>query len=287
MTQIPVREFGPTGVKVAVIGQGGYRFGDDPQKAGQELEALRVGLDLGMTHIDTAESYGGGRSEKLIAKVLAGRRDQVFLATKVSPGNASCDGILKACEASLERLGTDHLDLYIQHAWSDTHPVTESMRGLETLADRGLVKAIGVSNFSVDQMEAAQSALRNVALSCNQMLYHLEERGIEHHLLPYCREHQIAVVAYSPLGQGSFVAPSSPGGQALAAIAERHGRTPQQVALNFVTRDEIVFTIPKAARLEHVRDNAGGAGWNLTDDDLALLDRHFPLPPPDQPLKVW
>jgi len=254
-----------------------------PEKEQRSIQALRAGLDLGLAHIDTAEMYGDGRAEELVAEAIRGRRDAVFLASKVLPSHASYEGTLRACEGSLERLGTDRLDLYLLH-WPGKHPIRETMRAMETLVARNQVRFIGVSNFDLAELKDAQRALSNERLACNQVLYHLGDRGIERRLLPYCARQQIAVVAYSPFGHTNFPSPRSAGGRALAAIGEGHGRTPRQVALNFLTRHSNVFTIPKAGRVEHVRENAGGAGWRLSATDMAEIDRAFPAPDRDTPL---
>ncbi len=258
---------------VPVIGQGTWMLEDE-----QAVEVLRAGLDLGMTHIDTAEMYGSGRSETIVGKAIAGRRDEVFLVSKVLPSNASYDGTLRACEASLRRLGTDRLDLYLLH-WQGSHPVRETMRALEKLAADGRIRFLGVSNFDLPELREAEAALRHERMACNQVLYHLRDRGIERRLLPYCTRREIAVVGYSPFGHSRF-----PGSPVLAEVAARHGRTPRQVALRFLTRDPNVFTIPKTARMERVKENAGGAGWELTAEDIAAIDRAFPAPAHDVPL---
>jgi len=198
------------------------------------VEALRVGMDLGLAHIDTAEMYGNGRAEKLAGEAIAGQRDEVFLASKVLPSNASYDGTLRACERSLARLGTDHLDLYLLH-WEGSYPIGETMRAMERLIDEGQIRFAGVSNFDVPQVEAAQGALRHHKLAADQVLYHLRNRGIERKLIPYCQERQIAVVAYSPFGHEALPRLDSPGGRVLAEVAQRNGRTVRQVILNFLT----------------------------------------------------
>jgi diketogulonate reductase-like aldo/keto reductase len=254
-----------------------------PEVERRGVETLRVGLDLGMSHIDTAEMYGDGRAEQLVAEAIAGRRQQVFLASKVLPGNASYDGTLKACDRSLARLKTTWLDLYMLH-WPSHHPLGETMRALERLVDDGRVRYLGVSNFDVDELRAAEAALHHHRIACNQVLYHLGDRGIERRLLPYCRQREIPVVAYSPFGHGGFPSPRSASGKVLAELATKHRRTPRQVALNFVTRLPGVFTIPKTSYQERVRENAGGAGWELSVEDLAAIDRVFPAPAHDTPL---
>lgn len=270
------RPFGSTGVQVAVIGQGTWQL-RDPRRS---IEALRAGLDLGMTHLDTAELYRG--SEEVLRAALQGRkREDVFLISKVLPQNASHEGTLRACEASLRRLGTDHLDAYLLHWWSE-HPLEDTMRAMGELADKGKVRFVGVSNFDVEALEQAQAALGpKHRVACDQVLYHLGRRGVERDLFPHCRAKGIAVVAYSPLGGpggGAFPRAGSREWRALEAVGKRHGKTPRQVALRFLTRDPLVFAIPKAERVEHVRENAGGAGWPLDAEDVAAIEAAFPLP---------
>jgi diketogulonate reductase-like aldo/keto reductase len=271
-------KFGWTGVEVPVIGQGTWYI----ESAPAATAALRLGLDLGMSHIDTAEMYVSGRAEQVAGEAIDGRRDEVFLASKVLPSNASYDGTLRACERSLRRLGTDRLDLYLLH-WPGSHPITETMRAMEKLVADGLTRFIGVSNFDVEELQEAERALRNERLACNQVLYHLGDRGIERRLIPYCGRQGIAVVGYSPFGHRGFPSPRSAGGRVLAEVAARHGRTPRQVVLNFLGRRG-VFLIPKSGNAEHVRENAGGAGWELTSADVAAIDRAFPAPDRDVPL---
>jgi diketogulonate reductase-like aldo/keto reductase len=271
---------------VPVIGMGTWMIeGRSRDAERRAVEALRVGLDLGMNHIDTAEMYGNGRAEELVAEAIDGQREQVFLVIKVLPSSASYQGTLNACKQSLKRLKTDFIDLYLLHWPSNQHPVKETMRAMEKLVEDGMIRFIGVSNFDVDQLDAAEKALSKHRLACNQVLYHLGYRGIERHILPYCAKRGIAVVGYSPFGHGSFPPPKSTGGRLLAEIAKRHGRTPRQVALNFLTRHPSIITIPKAGRPEHVQENSGGAGWELTADDLTAIDRAFPAPHFDVPLE--
>lgn len=265
------RKFGPTGVDVPVIGQGTWQLKDKKAAA----EALRVGIELGMTHIDTAELYRG--SEETIAPLIEGRRDDIFLVSKVLPHHASYEGTLKACEASLARLGVDHLDVYLQHWTDDSYPISETMRAMGELIDQGKIRWAGVSNFDVDELEEAKSALGKHKLACDQVLYHLGERGIESDILPWCKRNGVAVVGYSPFGsQGGFPAPTSKGGKVLGEIAKKLGKTPRQVALAFLTRDDVVFTIPKSEKVEHTRDNAEG-GFVLPDDAIAAIDEAFPM----------
>ncbi|MEK7879074.1 MAG: aldo/keto reductase [candidate division NC10 bacterium] len=260
------RPFGSTGARASVIGQGTWSMGESRRAEDDEVLALRLGIELGLTHIDTAEIYADGGAERVVGKAVAGRRHEVFIATKVSPRNASYAGTLRACEESLERLKTDYVDLYLLHWWSDHHPVGETMKAMEELVSRGLTRFIGVSNFDVAQLREAQAALTRERLASNQVLYHLRDRGIEKELLPYCERHGIAVVGYTPLARGGFLR----GG--VADIARKYGRTPRQVALNFLTRRPSLFTIPKASRPEHVRENAAALDFALTPDDLGAIE---------------
>lgn len=260
------RPFGPTDVSVPVIGQGTWRMGEESGRRKDEIAALRLGIELGMTHVDTAEMYGDGGAERVVAAAISGQRDRVFLVSKVLPSNASRAGTVRACEASLRRLGTDYLDLYLLHWWSDRHPVEQTMEGMLELVRRGLARQVGVSNLDVSQMRRAQAALGDVPLACNQVLYHLRDREIESELLPYCEKKRVAVVGYTPLARGGYMK------DAVAAVARRHGRTPRQVALNFLTRRPSLFTIPKASHPEHVRENAGALDFSLTPADVRAID---------------
>lgn len=282
------RKFGWTGLDVPVIGMGTWMIEGRTRDAERRaIEALRLGLDLGMNHIDTAEMYGNGRAEELIAEAVDDQREQVFLVSKVLPSNASYQGTLKACERSLKRLKTDFIDLYLVHWPSSQHPIEETMRAMEKLVDEGMIRFIGVSNFDVEQLREAQRALKKYRIACDQVLYHLAYRGIEQDLLPYCAEKGIAIVGYSPFGHGSFPSSHSRGGKVLAEIAKRHNRTMRQVALNFLTRDPNLFTIPKAGNPDHVRDNSGAVGdWKLSDEDISTVDRTFPLPHVGKPLEM-
>ncbi len=273
------RHFGWTDIKVPVVGQGTWNMGRDG------LEALRLGIELGLSHIDTAEMYTG--SEEVVAEAIRGRRNEIFLVSKVLPSNASYKGTLRACDASLKRLKTDYLDVYLLHWWSGSEPIAETMRAMEELVAAGKTRHIGVSNLDLSQLKQAQKALPRSRIVCNQLLYHLRSRGIEHGLVPYCESQDIAVVGYSPFGQGDFPPANSKQGKALEKIASRHGKTPRQVALNFLTRRKSLFTIPKSSRLEHVRENAGATGWKLDDEDLKLIDTAFPPPTKDEPLDIF
>jgi diketogulonate reductase-like aldo/keto reductase len=272
------RAFGPTGVKVPVIGQGTWKIKKEA------LEALRAGIDLGMTHLDTAEMYTG--SEEVVGEAIRGIRNKIFLVSKVLPSNASHKGTIRACDSSLKRLGTDYLDVYLLHWWSGSHPIAETMRAMEELVTAGKVRYIGVSNLDVERLKEAQKALTREKIVCNQVIYHLRSRAAENHVLPYCESQNIAVVGYSPFGQGDFPSPTSKQGKALQTIADRHRKTPRQVALNFLTRRKSLFTIPKASKVEHVRENAEGTGWDLTGDDLHLIDTAFPPPDKNETLEM-
>jgi diketogulonate reductase-like aldo/keto reductase len=274
--------FGPTGRDVAVVGQGTWNIeGDDRRSA---VAALRRGLDLGMTHIDTAEMYGSGRAEEIVAEAIAGRRDEVFLVSKVLPGNATKAGTLAACEKSLKRLKTDRLDCYLLH-WRERHPLEGTIAAFEQLRRDGKIRAWGVSNFDAGDLEEALAIAGPGRIACNQVLYHLGERGIEHGVLPWCERHGVAVVGYTPFGRGPFP-PKGAGGQTLAEIAKAHGATPRQVALAFLVRRPSLFAIPKAARPEHTADNAGAGSLELTEPELARIDGAFPRGAPPRSLPM-
>ena len=266
------RPFGPRGVAVPVIGQGTWNM---ERNGATSVAALRAGLDAGMTHIDTAEMYGSGRVEEIVGEAIAGRRDEVFLVSKVLPGNASYKGVIGACNASLVRLETDRLDLYLLH-WPGSHPIEETIRAFETLERDGKIRSWGVSNFDVDDLERALAVAGEGRIACNQVYYHLGERAIEHAVIPWCTEHGVAVVGYSPFGSGRFPGARTPGGRVLAEIAEERGLTARQVALAFLVRDEGTFTIPKAASAAHVADNAGAGDVELSADEVRRIDAAFP-----------
>jgi len=264
------RSFGSTGVKVPVIGQGTWHMGESRRAEREEVAALRLGLELGLTHIDTAEMYGDGGAERVVAQAIKGySRDSLFIVTKVLPSNASYDGTLKACEQSLERLGTDHVDVYLVHWWSSQHAIADTMRAMEALMRRGLTRFVGVSNFDVDQMKQAQAALGSTRLACNQVLYQLRDRAIERDLVPHCERQKAAIVGYTPLARGGFM--RGP----VVDIAKARGCTPRQVALNFLTRRASLFTIPKASRPAHVRENAAALDFTLSPEDLRTIDAAF------------
>ncbi len=269
------RPFGPKAVPVPWIGEGTWEMEENPRAA---IRALRRGLDLGLTHIDTAEMYGSGRVEELVGEAIEGRRDEVFLVSKVLPQNASYEETIRACERSLERLGTDVLDVYLLH-WRGRRPLEETLRAFETLVEQGKIRSYGVSNFAVEDLEEARAIVGDGRIVCNQVLYHLEERAIEHEVIPWCERHRVAVVAYSPFGAGRFPSVKRGPGRTLAEIAEAHGASPRQVALAFLARRPSVFVIPKAARVAHVEDNAAADGLVLDEEEIARIDEAFPLGP--------
>lgn len=270
---VELRSFGSTGRKVAVIGQGTWYL--EQGVAETAIGALRRGLDLGMTHIDTAEMYGSGAAEELVGAAIGGRRDEVFLVSKVLPHNASRNGTIAACERSLKRLRTDRLDCCLLH-WRGSHPLEDTVAAFERLSADGKILSWGVSNFDVDDLDKVRAIAGPGKPACNQVLYHLRERAIEHAVIPWCEENRVAVVAYSPFGHaGGFPGPNTAGGRVLKAIADRHNSTPRQVALRFLTRRPSVFAIPKASTPEHAGENAGAL--NLSDAELAKVDTAFPL----------
>jgi diketogulonate reductase-like aldo/keto reductase len=264
--------FGSTRRDVAAIGQGTWNI--EKADRATAVAALRLGLDHGMTHIDTAEMYGAGEAEEIIAEAIAGRREEVFLVSKVLPKNASRSSTIKACESSLARLKTDRLDCYLLH-WRGSHPLADTIAAFERLRDDGKILSWGVSNFDVEDLESARKLAPEGNLACNQVLYHLKERAIEHGVIPWCEKNGVAVVGYSPFE--SFPGPRTAGGRALQEIALRHGATPRQVALRFLVRRPSLFAIPKAADAAHVTENAGSGSLHLSKAELARIDEAFPL----------
>lgn len=263
------RPFGPTGDPVSVIGQGTWQL----RRADEAEKALRLGLDLGLNHIDTAELYRG--SEEVVGRAIQGRRDDVFLVSKVLPRNASYKGTLAACETSLRKLGTDRLDVYLLHWWEDSVDLSEWARAAGELVDSGRTRSVGVSNFNVEELKAAQKALGRHRIVCDQVYYDMDHREIENQLVPYCREQGIAIVDYSPFGSGRFPT-SGAGARLLRDIAQRHAASPYQVVLNFLTRQPHVFAIPKAEKESHVRENAASLDFELSRQDIADLEKAFP-----------
>jgi diketogulonate reductase-like aldo/keto reductase len=257
-----------------VIGQGTWYIDRGDRSAA--VAALRHGVELGMTHIDTAEMYGD--AEPVVAEAIAQARDNVFLVSKVLPGNASRRGTITACERSLKRLKTDRLDCYLLH-WRGQFPLAETVAAFEELVRAGKIRSWGVSNFDADDLEDILKVAGNGRIACNQVLYHLQERAIEHAVIPWCEAHDVAVVAYSPFGHNDFPNPRSEAGQVLQKIAEAHRATTRQVALGFLTRRRKVFAIPKASTAAHAADNAGAGGLTLTAEEIAALERAFPRGP--------
>jgi diketogulonate reductase-like aldo/keto reductase len=270
------RPFGPTKIGVPVIGQGTWYIESGNRKSA--IAALRRGLDLGLTHIDTAEMYGSGAAEKVVAEAIAGRQEEVFLVSKVLPQNASRKGTIAACESSLARLGTDRLDCYLLH-WPGRHPLGETIAAFEQLKQAGKISSWGVSNFDLSYLETVIEIAGEGHLACNQVLYHLQQRAIEHAVIPWCEKHNVAVVAYSPFGHGQFPTPRTSGGRVLKRIADDHQATVRQVALGFLVRRSKLFTIPKAASLEHIAENAGAGDLHLTEAEITEIDRAFPVDP--------
>ena len=272
------RLFGPMGVGVPIIGQGSWKMGS-PGERPREVAALRRGIELGLTHIDTAEMYGNGLAEDVIGEAISGTpRERLFIVSKVLPQNATYQGTIAACDATLGRLRSNYLDVYLLH-WRGRHPLGETLRALEDLVDAGKIRALGVSNFDVSDLDEARALLRRHPIACNQVLYHLGERYVENGLLEYCARHGIALVGYSPFGSGPFPGSGTAGGRVLAAVAGRHGQgtTARQVALAFLVRKAPLFAIPKAVRPEHVEENAGALRLILSETDIREIDQAFPV----------
>jgi diketogulonate reductase-like aldo/keto reductase len=265
------RPFGPLKTKTSVIGQGTWYIANGDRM--RAITAIRRGLDLGMSHIDTAEMYDG--AEALIGEAIAGRRDEAFLVSKVLPSNASRERTKRACEKSLAKLKTDRLDCYLLH-WRGEHPLAETFGAFEELKHEGKILSYGVSNFDGDDLQEALDVTGPNKLACNQVLYHLEQRAIEHAVIPFCEKNSIAVVAYSPFGHDSFPPVSSAGGKVLGEIAAKHRASPRQIALSFLTRQKSLFTIPKASSPEHAEDNAAAGKLHLSGDEITKIDHAFP-----------
>ena len=268
------KAFGNGGPDVSVIGQGTWYLDRGDRKLA--ISTLRRGIEVGMTHIDTAEMYGD--AELVIADAIAGRRDEVFLVSKVLPSNASRQGTVAACERSLRRLRTDRLDCYLLH-WPGSYPLADTVAAFEELKSSGKIASWGVSNFDVDDLDDLLEVAGPGQIACNQVLYQLKERAIEHAVLPWCERNGVAVVAYSPFGHDDFPAPASPGGRLLQRIGQAHDATPRQVALAFLIAAPPVFVIPKASSPEHAAENAGACAVELTADEVAALDQAFPRGP--------
>jgi diketogulonate reductase-like aldo/keto reductase len=270
----------PSGDTVPRLGQGTWGMGENPRRRDEEIAALKLGIELGMTLIDTAEMYGNGGAERVVADAIAGRLQEVFIVSKVLPENASRDGTIAACERSLHRLGTDRLDLYLLH-WRGRYPLKETLAGFEALMGTGLIRSWGVSNFDVADMEELVVLPGGNAVATNQVLYNLARRGIEADLLPWCRQRKIPVMAYSPIEQGRILRD-----RALTALAARHDATPARIAIAWLLREVDIMVIPKARTLAHVRENRAALDVELTRADLAELARAFPPPSGTQPLEM-
>ncbi len=270
----------PSDVSVPRLGLGTWRMGESQRLRNQEIEALKLGIDLGMTLIDTAEMYGDGGAEQAVAEAVKGRRDEVFIVSKVLPQNSSRIGTIAACERSLKRLSTGHLDLYLLH-WRGSYPLRETLAGFQALAGDGLIKAWGVSNFDVADMEELAALPGGDEAATDQVLYNLARRGIEPDLLPWCRERGLPIMAYSPVDQGRILR-----NRALASIAARHGASPAQIALAWLLRQKDLMVIPKATNVDHVRENREALDITLSEADLAELDGAFPPPRGSRPLEM-
>ena len=275
------KAFGRTGAQASLIGQGTWYIDRGDRKAA--VAALRRGIDLGMTHIDTAEMYDD--AELVVAEAIAGRRDDIFLVSKVLPSNASRRGTITACERSLARLKTDRLDCYLLH-WRGSYPLAETVAAFEHLAAAGKIRSWGVSNFDADDLDEMLGVAGEGKIACNQVLYHLLERAIEHAVLPWCEKHSVAVVAYSPFGHNEFPSPKSNGGEVLQDIADAHKATPRQVVLSFLTRAPNLFAIPKASTPEHTAENAAAGDLVLSGEEIAALDKAFPRGPKPRSLPM-
>jgi diketogulonate reductase-like aldo/keto reductase len=275
----------PSGNEMPVLGQGTWYMGEDPGARRDEVAALRLGMELGMTLIDTAEMYGEGGAEEVVGEAIAGRRDDVFLVSKVYPHNASRAGAQAACERSLRRLGTERIDLYLLH-WRGSVPLAETLEAFVRLREQGKIGDFGVSNFDLDDMQEAAALPGGDLIATDQVLYNLTQRGIEWDLLPWCRERRLPVMAYSPLESNPQEQGGLLGNPQLGAVARRHGVTPAQVALAWLLHQEGVAVIPKAVRPQHVRDNRAALDLQLTTEDLAQLDAGFPAPRRRRPLAM-
>ena len=273
--------FGKGGPPVSLIGQGTWYLDRGDRK--RAVAALQRGIDCGMTHIDTAEMYGD--AELVIADAISGRRDRLFIVSKVLPSNASRRGTVAACERSLKRLKTDYLDCYLLH-WRGSYPLEDTVAAFEELALAGKIRSWGVSNFDTDDLDQLAAVSGKGRIACNQVLYHLQERAIEHAVIPWCERNGVAVVAYSPFGHDEFPSPRSSGGEVLQSIADAHKATPRQVALAFLARGASVFPIPKASSAEHAAENAEAGDLALTPGEISEIDRAFPRGPKPRSLPM-
>lgn len=270
----------PGGDTVPVLGQGTWFMGEDASARAEEIRALQTGVDLGLALIDTAEVYGNGRAEELVGEAIAGRRDDVFIVSKVLPSNASRKGTVEACERSLKRLKTDVIDMYLLH-WQGAYPFMETIAGMMNLLEAGKIRHWGVSNMDVAEMDDIFSFAEGRSCAVNQILYNLSRRGVEYDLLPWCTGERLAVMAYSPVEQGRILE-----NQTLCAIAERHNATPARIALAWVLENPRLMAIPKAGKAEHVRENSKCLEIVFTPEDLRELDAAFPPPKRKEPLEM-
>jgi diketogulonate reductase-like aldo/keto reductase len=278
MVSIPTATL-PSGEKVAALGQGTWTMGESARRRKDEVAALRLGFDLGMTLVDTAEMYASGGAEEVVGEAIAGRRDEIFVVTKVMPQNASRRGTVNACEKSLKRLKVDTIDLYLLH-WPGSAPFSETLEAFVALKQGGKIRNWGVSNFDVREMEAVVALPAGGSVATNQVMYNLNRRGIEFSLIPWCEKHRVPIMAYSPLDQGKLLRSS-----VVERIADRHSATRAQVALAWILRQKNMILIPKAGTEDHVRENYGGLKVQLDASDFAELDRSFPPPGRKRPLE--
>jgi diketogulonate reductase-like aldo/keto reductase len=262
----------PDGESVPAFGLGTWHMGEDRRRAAEEAAAVKLGIELGMTLIDTAEMYGNGAAEEIVAQAAAGLRDQLFIVSKVLPYNASQQGVVEACERSLKRLKTDRIDLYLLH-WRGSVPLAETLAGFAQLKRDGKIRHHGVSNFNTEDMKEWAELTGGASVATNQILYNLARRGPQYELIPWCRERRISIMAYSPIDQGRIL-----GNRTLQEVAARHGATAAQVALAWLLRQDGMIVIPKATKAEHVRENRAALDLALDTQDLAALDRAFPPP---------
>jgi diketogulonate reductase-like aldo/keto reductase len=271
----------PGGEKTPALGQGTWHMGEAPTKAAAEVAVLRAGIERGLALIDTAEMYAAGGAERVVAEAIAGQRDKVFVVSKVSPQNASAKGVEKSCMASLQRLGTDHIDLYLLH-WPGRYPIDETIGAFERLRKSGKIRYWGVSNFDTAGMEEIAATEAGGNCATNQVLYHPDQRGIEFDLMPWCRARHMPIMAYSPLGQAGRLLRSA----ALTAVGRRHNATPAQIAIAWSLRDGNTISIPKAGNQAHLEENAAAATIKLTDQDLAEIDAAHRPPRRKQSLEM-
>jgi diketogulonate reductase-like aldo/keto reductase len=271
----------PDGTEVPALGQGTWHMGERTGATKDEVAALKLGISLGVRLIDTAEMYGNGRAEEIVAEATVGQRDRLFIISKVYPHNASRTGVPVACERSLKRLRTDRIDLYLLH-WRGSHPLAETVEAFERLRAAGKIRYWGVSNFDTGDMQELMRLPEGAHCAMNQVLYHVGSRGIEYDLLPWSTEHKIPLTAYSPVGQGGRLLQS----RALAAVAKRHAATPAQIAIAWTMRHGNVISIPKASDPAHVRENAVAGEIMLSDEDLAVIDAAHPSPARKQSLDI-